>query len=284
AGEPHLELMSMAHEELGTKLRALLHRAFREGQPAVATGVRVKRNGDYHPVRVTVRPIRDLKEANGLYLVIFEDEAEPAPAPPPVEAVPHDAEAIIRQLEYELKATREDLQSTVEEVETANEELKASNEEIMSINEELQSANEELETSKEELQSLNEELSTVNAQLQDKVEELEATNNDLANLLASTDIATVFLDTDFAIKRFTPAVGRRVTLIPSDIGRPLSDLASRFTDGELLSDARQVLDNLSPVQREVEAGPGRWYIRRILPYRTQDNRIDGVVGTFTDSA
>ena len=166
--------------------------------------------------------------------------------------MPGDADAIIHQLEYELKATREDLQSTIEEVETTNEELKTSNEEIMSVNEELQSANEELETSKEELQSLNEELSTVNSQLQDKVEELEETNNDLANLLASTDIATIFLDTNFAIKRFTPAITRLVSLIPSDIGRPLSDISPKFTDEDLLHDAREVLDHLTPVQKEVE--------------------------------
>src|SRR5262249_17915101 len=193
------------------------------------------------------------------------------------------AEAVIRQLEYELKATREDLQSTVEEVETANEELKASNEEIMSINEELQSANEELETSKEELQSLNEELSTVNSQLQDKVEELHGPTNDLANLLSCTDVATVFLDTNFAIKRFTPAATRLVSLIPSDVGRPLSDIATKFTDEELLTDAERVLARLTPVEKEVQEGSaGRWYIRRILPYRTQDNKIEGVVVTFTD--
>src|SRR5262249_51944911 len=142
--------------------------------------------------------------------------------------------------------------------------------------------------------------STVNAQLQDKVDELEGTNNDLANLLGSTDIATIFLDTDFAIKRYTPPMTRLVNLIPSDVGRPLSDIASRFTDSELLNDARQGLDHLSPVQKEIEVPPvagaaganatglspsgsrGRWYIRRILPYRTQDNRIEGVVVTFTD--
>ncbi|MBI1914684.1 MAG: PAS domain-containing protein [Planctomycetes bacterium] len=283
-GEPTLDLLSMAHEELGTKLRAALHRAFRQEQAVVVTGVRVKRNGDSHPVRVTVRPVKDGKEVEGLYLVTFEDEAEAAgqPTAPIIEAVPPEAEAVIRQLEYELKATREDLQSTVEEVEATNEEQKASNEEIMSINEELQAANEELETSKEELESLNEELSTVNAQLQDKVEELEGTNNDLANLLACTDIATIFLDTDFAIKRFTPAATRLINLIPSDVGRPLSDIATKFIDAELLSDARQVLENLSPLQKDIEAGPGRWYIRRILPYRTQDNRIDGVVATFID--
>jgi two-component system CheB/CheR fusion protein len=297
-GDPHLELMGMAHEELGTKLRAALHRAFREEQMVAVSGIRVKRNGDYHTVRVTIRPVKDVKEVKegeGLYLVTFEDEVAMPPVAPVVESVPHDAEAIIRQLEYELKATREDLQSTIEEVETANEELKASNEEIMSINEELQSANEELETSKEELQSLNEELSTVNAQLQDKVEELEGTTNDLANLLGSTDIATIFLDTDFAIKRFTPAATRLINLIPADVGRPLSDIATKFIDAELLSDARQVLDTLSPVQKEIEVTPVagtpsanalgllvRWYIRRILPYRTQDNRIEGVVVTFTD--
>src|SRR5262249_53321139 len=151
---------------------------------------------------VTIRPIRAPKDAEGLVLVIFQDVAEaPQGAPPPERG--HDG-GVVKQLEYELRATKEDLQSTIEEMESANEELKASNEEVMSMNEELQSANEELETSKEELQSLNEELSTVNNQIQEKVEQLEQANNDMVNLLNCTDIATLFLDADLKVRRYTP--------------------------------------------------------------------------------
>ena len=334
SGEPTLNLAAMVHDELGTKLRAALHRAAQQIQPVVNAGIRTRRNGGEYSVCLTVRPVKvppGLVTAGGAaggaapepsvcFLVTFEDEpAPPPPLPAPTADTPAGAEAMIRHLEDELQATRENLQSTIEEVETSNEELKASNEEIMSVNEELQSTNEELETAKEELQSLNEELNTVNAQLRDKVDELEAINNDLDNLLACTDIATIFLDNNFSIKRFTPAATRLINLIPSDVGRPLSDIARTFTDDDLLVDARRVLDRLVPVEKEIRASPSAsgvrgpsvaedraqptkekgqrrkdkgqttkgneqesWYIRRILPYRTKDNRIEGVVVTFVD--
>ncbi len=177
---------------------------------------------------------------------------------------------------------RNDLQGTIEEMESANEELKASNEEVMSMNEELQSANEELETSKEELQSLNEELSTVNSQLHDKVAEVESASNDMANLLNATHIATVFLDAGLRIKLFTPPATRMFNLIAADIGRPIGDLVTRFTDDDLLREAQEVLHDLTPREKEVPTKDGRWCIRRIMPYRTLDNRIDGVVITFVD--
>jgi PAS domain S-box-containing protein len=185
-------------------------------------------------------------------------------------------------MENELRVTREDLQSTIEELETSNEEMKATNEEVMSMNEELQSSNEELETSKEELQSLNEELGTVNNQLQEKVAELEQANNDMANLLDCTDIATVFLDTGQRIKLFTPNSTRMFNLIATDVGRPLRDIAPKFIDPDLLRDAQEVLRDLAPREKEVRVEGSLWYIRRILPYRTGDRRIDGVVITFVD--
>ena len=171
------------------------------------------------------------RDGDGLLIVTFQDRpARGAGRRAPATAQPRsgargDEAALVRQLEYELKATREDLQSTIDELESSNEELKASHEEVMSMNEELQSTNEEMETSKEELQSLNEELSTVNSQLQDKVQELDAANNDMVNLLASTDIATVFLDADLRIKRFTPPTARLLNLLPTDLGRPFRDIA-----------------------------------------------------------
>ncbi len=150
------------------------------------------------------------------------------------------------------------------------------------MNEELQSANEELETSKEELQSLNEELQTVNAQLHAKIMELEGNNNDLSNLLGSTDLAVIFLDPELRIRRFTSAVHDLVDLIPGDVGRPIADLAQKFTGPDLRDDARTVLAHLVPADAEVQSASGRWYLRRTLPYRTSDNRIDGVVVTFID--
>jgi two-component system CheB/CheR fusion protein len=284
-GQPTHDLSLMAREGLRTKLRGAAHRAVRDNESVVLTDVQVRRHGGYHPVHVTVRPVHVPKAAEGLLLVTFADEVVPAQPSSPVglqEPAESRENIALRQLEYELKATREDLQSTVEEMESSNEELKASNEEIMSMNEELQSANEELETSKEELQSLNEELSTVNNQLQEKVDELEKASNDMANLLQCTDIATVFLDAAFRINLFTPAATKLFNLIASDTGRPLGDITLRFDDPSLLGDAQQVLHRLVPLEKEVSTTYGSWWIRRILPYRTRDNRIDGVVITFVD--
>lgn len=185
-------------------------------------------------------------------------------------------------LEEEVRILRRELQASVESFEATNEELKASNEEVTSINEELQSANEELETGKEELQAVNEELVTVNGQLQTKLLELEALTNDLDNLLSSTSIAVVFLDTQLNVRRFTPAISDLLALLPADIGRPLAHLAPKFADGDLIADAETVLARLAPMEAETLSHSGRWYLRRTLPYRTEDNRIAGVVITFVD--
>ncbi|MCG6859915.1 MAG: PAS domain S-box protein [Chromatiaceae bacterium] len=281
-GAAVLDLIEMLREGLRTKLRAAVHKAMRDGSRVEVGDARVRRDGGYFPVRIRVRPAKAAQGAEGLLLVAFED-VQPAEPQALAGAEPTNAEDVLsQQLEHELKSTKEDLQSTIEELETSNEELKASNEEVMSMNEELQSTNEELETSKEELQSLNEELSTVNNQLQDKVEELEATNDDLANLLSSTDIATLFLDTELRIRRYTPAATRLIKLISTDIGRPLGDIAQEFDARELVSEAQTVLRQLAPVECEVGTDGGQWFLRRILPYRTKDNRINGVVVTFTD--
>ncbi|MGC8643421.1 MAG: CheR family methyltransferase, partial [Isosphaeraceae bacterium] len=285
AGAPTTDLIMSAREGLRSKLRGIIHQAFRHNETVVTSDVRVKRNGGFQRVRVTVRPVHSPKAAEGLLLVTFEDEA-PLTQPPSSLAedslVESSADFTLHQLERELKATREDLQSTIEEMESSNEEIKASNEEVMSMNEELQSANEELETSKEELQSLNEELTTVNNQLQEKISELEAASNDMANLLNCTDIATIFLDTSLRIKRFTPAATRLFHLIATDLGRPIADITHCFTDSNLLVDAREVLERLVPREQEVSSTEGGCWIRRIVPYRTLDHRIEGVVLTFND--
>ncbi len=277
-GEPTCDLLALAHGELRLKLRAVLHQAIQESKTTVAD-IRLTRGEQTVQERVSVAPLQEVEDAD-LLLVTFA----PAPAPPIVNEEHRDMEefAAIRQLEAELNASKRELQGVIEDLEGANEELKLSNEEIMSMNEELQSTNEELETSKEELQSLNEELSTVNNMLENKVEELARANNDLNNLLSSTHIATVFLDRQFRIKRYTDAVTRLFNLIPADVGRPITDIASQIADQSLHADARQVLDTLAPVEKEVQGGRNDWYLRRILPYRTQEDHIDGVVITFID--
>lgn len=280
AGEPTQELMMMARDGLRTKFRSAIHKAMRENGPVTLANARVKRNGDYYPVIVTIRPVHGPQGADGLLLVTFQDAEQDLPPPRPPQTAAEDS--VVRQLEYELKATREDLQSTIEELESTNEELKAANEEAMSMNEELQSANEELETSKEELQSLNEELTTVNNQLQDKVADLETANNDMANLLNCTEVAIIFLDNQFRIKRFTVPATRLFNLIATDLDRPISDITPKFLDSTLQADVEQVLRTLMPQEKHVQTPDGCWWTGRITLYRTLDNRIAGVVLTFTD--
>ena len=274
-GEPTRDLMSLARQGLRTKIRAACHKVLSGGDTVAVLEARLPRNGVSVVCTITVSLLHEPKEVDGLLLVAFQDRVAEVPPSGPQALATDDESAVVRQLEYEVETTREDLQSTIEE-------LQSSNEEVMSMNEELQSANEELETSKEELQSFNEELSTVNSQLQDKVEELERANNDFRNLLTSTEIATVFLDTDLRIRRFTPATAQLLNLIETDIGRPIRDFALRFTDQTLLQDTGQVLDKLTPVETEIHSEEGRCYLRRILPYRTADNRIEGVALTFVD--
>ncbi|MBL8472837.1 MAG: EAL domain-containing protein [Rhodocyclaceae bacterium] len=269
------DVLALARDGLRTALRAALQKATRDKIVTEARRIAMRGREGERKVRLTIWPV---DENEGTFLICFDDEKDPGPAP----KVREGEQALVTQLEYELKATREDLQTTIEEVETANEELKAANEEVMSMNEELQSTNEELETSKEELQSLNEELSTVNNQLLDKVHELEAANNDLANLLTSTEIATIFLDAECRVRRYTPPATRMFALIEADLGRPIGDVAQRFRNGVMTDLCRQVLSSLKPFQEEVRGNDGNHFLLRILPYRTTDNRIDGVVITFSD--
>jgi two-component system CheB/CheR fusion protein len=279
-GAPTHDLMTLAREGLRAKLRSAIHKAARERAKVVIRDIRLQRNSHTFTAQATVTPVDSHPSLKGLLLVTFQDQVEPPAAPPAGKAAAGN-EALVRQMDEELKTTREDLQATIEELGRSNEELKASNEEIMSMNEELQSANEELESSKEELQSLNEELSTVNNQLQAKVQELELVNNDMTNLLGSTDISTVFLGKDRRIRRFTAASNRCLNLLASDLGRHISDISPKFDDPHWLRDIDQVL-NL-PVAREKEVScDGTWYLRRILPYVTSEDKIDGVVITFTD--
>jgi two-component system, chemotaxis family, CheB/CheR fusion protein len=276
-GELTTQVVDMAREGLRARLRGAIGKCLEINRPVSVTA-RVRRGEKSVPVKATATPLRYPRETDGLLLITFE-EYRVSSAKSRGQA---QEESDVHQLADELKVTREELQSTIEQLENSNDQLKASNEEVTAANEELQSANEEMETSKEELQSLNEELNTINARLQENVDALEGVNNDLFNLLSSTSIATVFLDKELKVRRYTPASTRLFSLIPSDVGRPIADVLRRFTDGMLLDDARRVLADLTPLSKEIQADDGRWYIRRTTPYRTQDDRIEGVVITFVD--
>jgi len=280
-GETTNDLYTLCRDGLVTRMRGAVHKIVKEEQEVSVSGSRVKRDGRYIHVNFSAFPLKGYEGGKGLYLICFRDEEPRNGKQLDIGAAGRvEEEPLIKQLEYELTATKEDLQNTIEELETSNEELKASNEEVMSMNEELQSSNEELETSKEELQSLNEELNTVNSELQDKVLSLESTNNDLTNLINSTNIAAIFLDTRFHINFFSPASKHLFNLIATDIGRPLEDISQRFADPDLHHDCEAVLDHLRNSEKEIQSDEGDWYNRKIQPYRTQDNRIEGIVITF----
>jgi two-component system CheB/CheR fusion protein len=277
-------IYNMAREGLQLELTLAVRQAANNLSEVVHRGVRVKANGDFTRVTLRVKQLNAPDVLRGLFLVSFE-------TPEPMEAGPHSAaleggngseSGRVQELERELMQAKEVHQTTIEELETANEELKSANEELQSMNEELQSANEELETSKEEMQSLNEELQTVNAELQGKVEELSRANDDMKNLLNATDIATVFLDNRLNIKRYTEQAKRVIRLIPSDVSRPIGDLVSNLRYSTLTEDAQEVLRTLVFKEAEVQSEDGSWYLMRILPYRTMENVIDGLVVTFVN--
>ena len=288
-------ILKTAREGLRRDLAITLHKAVATGETMCQRGLRVKTNGHFTTVNLTICPAANnppvTSLAPGLYLVILEEVApglekiaqapEHNAATPPT-AADTDTEHIAL-LTKELRAKEEYLQSSLEELETSSEELKSSNEEMQSMNEELQSSNEELETSKEELQSINEELSTVNAELQVKVADLARANNDMNNLLAGTSIGTVFVDHQLRILRFTPAASAIINLIPSDVGRPVSHLVSNLVGyNTLVADVTSVLNTLVGKAVEVQTIEGRYYTLRILPYRTLENVIEGAVMTFAD--
>ena len=277
-GDDSRDIIAMARPGLVNKLRSAIRRAKDEQHAVLIPGAVTLRDGVSIDVAITVRPVTN--DDGTMYLVSFTDgpPASPRNVKPDDPAVDGLRTA---QLENELEVTREDLQSAVRDLEIAHEEHRAVNEEAMSVNEEFQSTNEELETSKEELQSLNEELTALNSQLHETVEQQRATANDLQNILNSTDVATVFLDTELKIRSFTPAAKLLFNVIVTDIGRPLADLTRRFEDPGLLPDARTVLQSHVAMRCEVVADDGCWYIRNMLPYRNELQQVEGVVITFT---
>ncbi|MFH2125591.1 MAG: CheR family methyltransferase, partial [Pseudomonadota bacterium] len=283
-GRPSQKISAMAREGLRLELAAALRRAQTSGQEVHSPGVKVKVNGGYQYVDLTVKPIDRPKAMQGLLAVVLREAVEP-PAGSKGKirrGASTEVEKRLADLEQELQRTRERHQGAIEELETSNEELKSINEEMQSAKEELQSTNEELEATKEEQQSLNEELATVNTELQAKIDELAQSQNDLNNLLASTEIATVFLGNDLNVRRFTPSATKLINLIASDVGRPVDHIVTNLDYPDLVSDAKKVLNTLGVKQSEVRTKGGDWYQMRIIPYRTMNNVIDGVVITFND--
>ncbi len=293
-------ILKMAREGLQRELTTALYKAATRKEVVRHAGLRVKTNGHYSLVNLSVRPVQENVDATPLYLVTLEEALplDPFLAPQPAahalvavarsdlpgsERTDLDTDSRVAALKQELQAKEAYLQAANEELETSNEELKSSNEEMQSVNEELQSTNEELETSKEELQSVNEELATVNAELQTKVADLSRVNNDMNNLLAGTGIGTVFLDHQLRILRFTPAATQIINLIHSDVGRPVDHLVSNLVKYDSLGeDVKSVLDTLVQKEVEVQTKAGNYYLLRIRPYRTLENVIEGAVITFTE--
>ena len=282
-------ILKMGREGLLRDLRISLHKAIKTNDIVFCPGVRVKTNSHFTLVNLTIRPV-NIKPAKthltSMYLITLEEDQD-TQGTQGTQGTQEDSslstDTRIIELKNELKIKEDYIQSFHEDMENTSEELKCSNEEMQSINEELQSANEELETSKEELQSLNEELGTVNAELHAKLLELSQSNNDMNNLLAGTGIATIFLDLQLRILRFTSATSKIMNLILSDIGRPVSHLALNLINYDhFLEDTQSVLTNLTPKGIDVQTTDGKWFAMHIQPYRTIDNVIEGVVITFAE--
>jgi two-component system CheB/CheR fusion protein len=283
AGKANMNIYAMAREGLRNELPGAIRKAKQNYEPTKLQNIKVGTNGGTQFVNITIQCIENPGSMKGLIMIVFYD----MPTPTAISAKrlktgkysPIDDN---RELELELQRTREELQSTREEMQTTQEELKSTNEEMQSTNEELQSTNEELTTSKEEMQSLNEELQTINAELQSKIVDYIAANNDMKNLLNSTDIATLFLDKDLNIRRYTDQLTKLFKLRQTDIGRPFTDMVTDLDYPEMTKHAKNVLNTLVYKETAVSTHDGRWFSVRIMPYRTFDDRIDGLVITLID--
>jgi two-component system CheB/CheR fusion protein len=279
-GKANMNIFAMLRDGLRDEFPAAFRKVLMKKELVILHNLVVGTNGSSQSVDMKIQWIEKPEQLRGMVMIIFTDVSKIDDR----KLLPNKGKKILNvrqlELEEELQRTREEVQSTLEEMMTSQEELKSSNEELQSTNEELQSTNEELTSSKEEMQSLNEELQTVNAELQSKVEDYSRINNDMINLLNSTDIATLFLDKDLNIRRFTNQATRIFKLITSDIGRPITDQVSELVYPELTDDATEVLRTLMYTQKPVSTNDGRWFSVRIMPYRTSDDRIDGLVITF----
>lgn len=277
------DITDLAREELRFDLRAALHRAFSHGEPSLSAPIAVRFNGHQQRVYVQVRPLPSNPHESQSALVFFFEGEALSESPVALDLIEQRApEEQIRELQQELQFTQAQLRTSREEYEGANEELRAANEELQSINEEYRSTGEELETSKEELQSINEELQTVNSELKAKLESASRANSDIQNLLAATDVGILFVDAQLRIKRFTPLVAELFNVTSGDEGRLITDFTHRLDYDDLGEDARTVLRDLASREREVRSKNGNWYLLRLRPYRTIENKIDGVVVTLVD--
>ena len=282
AGKANWNIYAMAREGLRYELGAAFQKALREKRTVTRSRVSLASDRGVQAVDITIEPVQEPEALQGTVMVVFTDVATLASEPLGKAKRTTAKPVVLAQCEQDLRRARDELQTTREQMQTSQEELRSANEEMQSTNEELQSTNEELTTSKEEMQSLNEELQTLNHELQSKVDELSRTNNDMRNLLDSTDLATLFLDDALNVRRFTPQTIKIIKLIPGDAGRPITDLASDLIYPGLAEDAREVLRTLVFKEQSIATRDGRWFTVRIMPYRTLDNRIDGLVITLVD--
>ncbi|MBK6851983.1 MAG: PAS domain-containing protein [Burkholderiales bacterium] len=279
AGRANVNIHAMARDGLREALVGVIHKALKDPQPVLLNGLRVGTNGGTQVVDVIVAGLAKPEALHGRVIIVFKDVATPVVRRRTIKSATAETPSVLAQ---ELQQAREALQVTHEEMQSTVEELKSSNEELQSTNEELQSTNEELTTSKEELQSVNEELQTVNAELLSKVDDLNWVRNDMTNLLNSTEIATVFLDGEMKLRRFTTDATKIFRMIAGDVGRPLAHVVSDLDYPQLIDDALEVLHTLVFKETVATTHDGRWFRVRVMPYRTQANMIDGVVVTFTD--
>jgi len=283
AGKANWNIFAMAREGLRFDLGSAFQKALRQKGAITVKSLKVGTNGGMQTVDITVQAIEEPEALRGMVMIVFIDVATPLQKKAPARGK-HGSAGSARDLEMdqELQQFREELQTTREEMQSSQEELKSTNEELQSTNEELQSTNEELTTSREEMQSLNEELQTVNAEQQSKMDELNRVNNDMRNLLNSTEIVTVFLDNELRVQRFTSGANKLFKLIPGDVGRPLSDIASDLLYPGMTEEARDVLRTLVFSEKQIVATDGRWFSVRIMPYRTMEDAIGGLVITFME--
>ncbi|OGU13064.1 MAG: chemotaxis protein CheB [Geobacteraceae bacterium GWC2_53_11] len=283
AGKANWNIFAMAREGIRFDLGSAFQKALRHGETAVVKDITIEISGNTRSLNLSVHPIKEPEALRGMVLIVFTDvPAHPKSKVPGRPKAAGKGSDRVRELEQDLQNFREELQTTREEMQSSQEELKSTNEELQSTNEELQSTNEELTTSREEMQSMNEELQTVNAEQQSKMTELTKTNNDMRNLLNSTEIVTIFLNKELHIRRFTNGADKLFKLRGVDVGRPLSEIVTDLMYSNMAEEAREVLRTLVFSEKMITTADGRWFSVRIMPYRTMDDVIDGVVLTFTD--
>lgn len=277
AGKITFDILSLVRKELSTTISISVHKALKENKEVIYNDFKLKDENEIWHLNIKVKPLKEKVRSKRLIFIFFEEieKVKVSESKQNEEVIEYDTSQQIKDLELELKYTKENLQATIEELGTSNEELQATNEELISSNEELQSTN-------EELQSVNEELYTVNSEYQNKIDVLTQLNNDINNLLKNTNIGTVFLDRNLLIRKFTPAVTSAINILEMDIGRPIHHISHNTSYENFLEDIETVLRTLVPREVEVQGKKNNWFLMRILPYRTLENAIDGVVITFFD--